>query len=434
MIRRLVSKQTVLYICLLAPLLFSIVRKLVPGQPSWIEVLSPVIICIVFFFTFKSHVKLPYSIKLPLFVIIGLFSVYALLSITQDPMIGLASFFTRIAPIFLVFIFYKLICNELQVIRIAKLFSWLTILLLPMAIIGVLFGNDFLPAAFSPIDAIILDNREVRHGFRSVSTVFTTHWTMSWSIVGILGILGFSLVAFKQTSSEKILISLGIITSVILIYLTMRRGALAVGLLTVLFIYLKSINVKALLSLLMAAITFYFVVLFFDMAMQNGENLLMSDAILRLGDVKLNHRFNLIFWSFFSFWLDIYPFGSFLGAAGPEGRGLGFLLHEIHQSAIEVGGAQLVAEIGIISTIIFIFSILFIMYVQFYNSRRTSISKATRVLLAMQFGLIFMYFFKDMLVFTNPHMGNYIFWASIGIVMKSIRLVKLSSPVLVQKN
>jgi hypothetical protein len=426
MISRLNINQVVLYVCLLSPIFFSILRKIIPGQPSWVELAPSIIVIFIFIYSIKSNIKTPESIRYPLLVIIGIFSFFSILSIFYDARIGVAAILTRIAPILLVFIFYRLISNRLQIINISVFLSWMCVILAPIAIIGFIFGNDYLYMTLSPINSVMEGERHMRYGYGAISTVFTTPWTMSWSFVGVAGILGFSLLSIQDDFfKKKILIHLGLVLSIVLIFLTLRRGALAIGVLCVITTYFYMFNFKR-HWLLLTIMLLVVILSVWSVQGQFDDFFLMYNAIISSNDVKLDHRFNLIFWNFFSFWMENHTFGSFLGAAGPEGRAFGFNLSEVHNKAIEVGGAQLVAEIGLIPLAVVIFSILFVFFTQYYNTRKTKIKASIRVLLIMQFGMFFMYFFKEMLVFTNIHMGSYIFWASIGIVMAQTRIYKLS--------
>jgi len=340
---------------------------------------------------------------------------------------GVASFFTRIVPMLLVFIFYKYVSNIYLIDNISKTFAWISIFLLPIAILGILFGNSFLYEVFSPIESVVRDGRELRHGYHSISTIFTTHWTMAWSMVGVIGILGFSLTVFKHSFSRKVLIHIGLISSVVLLFLTMRRGALAVGVLCLLYIYLNSFSIKRLLALLL--MLFLVIILIFSLnanVVSNSE-MSMSEAIMRIEDVSLYHRFYIIFWQTYMYWMEIYPFGSFLGAGGLEGRAFGYDLGKIHNFAVEVGGAQMIIEVGIFPHLLLMISLFFILYVQYRYSKGTLVAKGVRVLLLMQIGMIFMWFFKSTLVLTNPHFGHLFFWSSVGISMAAIRDVRLGN-------
>lgn len=416
-------KQAALYLSLLSPLLFSMVRKVLPGQPTWVEIAPLMLIFLLFIFS-RNILSAPRSIKRSLFVIILIYIILIVPSILIDYRIGVASFFTRIVPIFLVFIFYKYIKNIHQVNNISRVFSWISVLLLPIAILGILFGNSFLYEIFSPINSVVLGGRELRHGYSSISTIFTTHWTMAWSMVGIIGLLGFSLTTFRHSIRGKILIHIGLILSVILLFLTMRRGALAVGILCLSYIYLNNFNIKRLLLLLMMFFLLALMISLLDVNVVSNSNLSMSGAILRTEDVSLYHRFYLIFWQTYIYWMELYPFGSFLGAAGAEGRAFGYDLGKVHDFAIEVGGAQMIIEIGFFPHLLLLTSLFFILYVQYRYSKGTAVAVGVRILLLMQAGMMFMWFFKSTLVLTNPHFGHLFFWSSIGISMAAIRDVR----------
>ena len=355
-------KQAVLYICLLSPLLFSMVRKILPGQSSWVEIVPLMCIFLLFIFSRNILSARPRSIRRPLIAIILIYIIFIIFSILIDYRIGIASFFTRIVPMFLVFIFYRYIINIYQINSISKVFSWISLLLLPIAILGILFGNSFLYEIFSPIDSVVLGGRELRHGYFSISTVFTTHWTMAWSMVGIIGLLGFSLIIFRHSLYEKVLINIGLISSLILLFLTMRRGALAVGVLCFAYVYLNNFNFKRALLLLTISSLLIVVIFLLDSSVVSNSKISMSGAILRVEDVSLYQRFYLIFWNIYMYWMELYPFGSFLGAAGVEGRAFGYILTDIYNKAVEVGGAQMVIEIGIFPHLFVLASLLSILY------------------------------------------------------------------------
>ena len=143
------NKQIILYVCLISPLLFSIVRKTWPGQPAWIEGMSLLIIFFFFILSYKNIFAIDRYIRGSLFSIILIYAMFIIPSLFVDLRIGLAAFFTRIVPIFLVVIFYKNIVNINQINNISKMFAWISVLLLPIAILGILFGNSFLNQIFS---------------------------------------------------------------------------------------------------------------------------------------------------------------------------------------------------------------------------------------------------------------------------------------------
>jgi hypothetical protein len=422
--RYLTYKQMALYFCLISPLIFSIIRKILPGQPAAIEI-GP-LICIFLIFIFSRNIlSINRFIRSPLFVIISTYIIFITFSILVDYRIGAASFFMRIVPIFLVFIFYNYTITIHQIHNISKVFAWITIFLFPIAITGILFGNNFLFEIFSPINSVIDGQRELRHGFASVATIFSTPWTMAWSFVGIIGLLGFSLLTFNHSIYEKTLIHMALFSSFVLLFLTMRRGAIVVGILCLAFIYLNNLNFKRILLLSVFALLFTIIFSMFNANVSGSSNLelSMTESVLKFNSFtnEIYFRFYTIFWQTYMFYMENYPLGSFLGAAGPEGTAFGYDLGLKHRFAVEIGAALLVAEMGIFPHLIVIFSMFFLFFVQYYCSRRTSVAKGVLLLLLMQVGMMFMWLLKSTLVLNNPHFGHFFFWASIGIVMAAIR-------------
>jgi len=93
------------------PAIFSVVRKLTPGQSSAFEVISVIPISIatitLIMINEKRYKRLPSQIGVPLFFWAMVQFLYATFSIATDVRIGIISIITRIVPLVLSFVAFN---------------------------------------------------------------------------------------------------------------------------------------------------------------------------------------------------------------------------------------------------------------------------------------------------------------------------------------
>lgn len=407
-------------ICLLAPAGGALLRKFLPGQPIFAEVAAVIPILMAVIWVSRHGRTLPQWVSRPL-IYWGLFQIaFAVPSVLEDWRVGISVLFTRIAPMFMAIVAYGTIRTWSDFRNASKWVVWLAILLFPIGLIVVFFGNSILPTFLQPIDKILIIERDIRNGFPSAATIFTTQWILSWSALSILylALSNLLLPAFPTlTKNQRYLFLIASLASLFLIYASFRRGALVAGLIGFIAFFLFLRNRFSLQILVVTVIFLIGLSLIIDNYGYNVGNKLneRSGTTLILMELDPSKRIEDTFLPYFVFWLDATPLGNYVGYAGPEARGLGNLAHRMYNDVIEVGGAQLVAEMGILGAIIMPLILIIISVNILVRSQKMLCASSVRMLLVFQAVIFLNYYFKEMLALVNPSMGLFFFWAIPGL-------------------
>jgi len=407
-------KQLHLYVlsfCLLSPTLFDLIRKFIPDQPNYIVAVgTSIIITATLLFSLRfSRKKMPSTTKNLLFIILGLFLFYALLSLFISPFLPVLVILSRLCPILLAIATFKLIQSIDDLKSMIYTVSVIPILLVPSAIISMILGNDALPFFLKPVERIYNIGGNIRAGFDICSSVYATGAIMSISVLGI-SILTLSLLLSKAGKAKKYLL-LSVMSSALLIFASTRRGALIeFACLICLNMICNKVNIKNLI----AAISCLLILLYINDRSTAVENETFSKRSDFASNslTELPNRINDIFFGIGLYWCNKTPWGTYLGYGEREAQ----MLHiPMPDFPIETGASQLISETGMPGLIIWTSSIVFIMFSICRRSRDHPERKVIIMLLAGEICLFIQYFFKEIATLNGLYTSELVFWMIPGI-------------------
>ena len=409
----IIKRHQLLTICLLSPVGVGVLRKIAPGQPAYIEVLAIGPVLLAAFWALHHRRSLSHRIAHPLLAWAFVQAMFALLTVRLDWRIGVAGVVMRIAPMLMTYVAFVTIRSQEDFQKVLSSVCKLAPILLPVGIIGSLFGNDVLPFFLKPIDKLMLSEKYYRIGYQVVSTIFTTQWVMSWSMFAILFLALISL-NLTDRKSGSLWWWLVVISALTLIYLSTRRGAFIAGLLGITLFLLQKRG-QGRIKTIMAALTVLCVIIELDRHSSPVMNAYGQRSFSFLSDLNITDRFNKVFLDLFLLWLRLTPFGTGLGVTGPEGKAFGNVLGGLNFVAVEVGGAQLMAEMGIFGAFIMPLMLVLLLWNLRIRARGLICCKAVNMLLFHNLILFVFYYTKGLLILSNLHVALFLFWAVPGI-------------------
>lgn len=412
-------------LCFLAPIGGGILRKITPGQPAYMEVLAVLPIFVALIKLNKRNQGIPQWLMTPIFLFMLLQVLYSVPSVLDDWKVGTAAVLIRVVPMFMALIAYESIHQPDDLNRFSSNIVYIPLVLFPIAIFGFLYGNASLPMILQPVQKVMFLERDVRNGLNIPVTVFTTQWVMSWSLLAVLYVLLAELLLneLKMNTKEYYVRLLSCLAALGILYLSYRRGSLVVGVTGVVtYIILSKRKIGLLTLLVVGAVGIIFLGLLKDEVFFFGNMVAKNSELVFAGD-ELNPatRYSDVFWPWFSFWLKVAPFGNYLGYSGPEARGFGVLGALEQANVVEVGGAQLAAEMGYLGAFLFP-SIVFVLSIKLILlSYRNKCFSSVLLLILFQMGIFANYYFKEFLALVNISMGQFLFWANFGLCAALIK-------------
>ena len=433
------SRLSYFLIILFTPLITGVIRKIIPGQPSYIEVLAviPIIFFIIKFKIFSK--KWPIKI-IPAFLFYWIFIqvIFAFISVPSDWKVGGISIFTRIIPVLMAWVSFFAINSEEDYVRFSKWFVSISIILLPIGIIAAIFGNAFLPLWLRPINSIVDAGRDFRSGVQSISLLFSSQWILGVSILPIIFISSSNIMLAFETKKKTTYWWLAIISSLILLYLSTRRVMFLVGIVGFIFVILFMIKKvqKKLPQILFVLLILLLIIVFLD---KNGlilgkEISSRTEWVFYYDDISIIKRIENVFLPIMSNWLNLTPLGNYLGFAGPEARAVGSLEYKAYSEIVEIGAALLVAEMGLFGLIIFILMNLFIIFFIWFYGRKTKYKSPIYLLLLYFVSYQIIFLSKELLDLTNISIGQFMFWSIPGLATSLIRISSILPKKIVVEN
>ncbi len=437
--KELKKPVTVFTICLLAPAFGGIIRKALPGQPVMIDALPALLLFAVGTHALFSKRKINGKIIGPLAGWALFQCVFAFLSIQEEILVGISAFITRICPMFMAIIAYKYIRNESDLQNAVIVSAVLIMIMLPFGVYASIFGNSGLPRIFAPLDIITSINRDERVGISSFAGVFSSQWLLSISCLGILYL--FLTQFFIGKKSIKQFVWLGIVSasSLAIIYFSTRRGAFLAGLVGIGFVLFKTCfplkqKTSKKVRFYIFAGTVATVAIMFFLAKSidkytpkedtNRKQYSRSEWVFSEKEISVSDRLKRFFIPITLQWIEFTPMGNYLGYGGPEIRAFKILGYREFLGYVEVGSAQLVAEMGIAGVLIM--PILIIITI----IRISRLAKRSRYKNAIYVQMLFMaivftlYYTKESLMLVNVSVGNFYFWAIPGICAAMLKMEK----------
>lgn len=424
-------KHYVLFsLCLASPLIFSVIRKYLPGQPNYIEVSSILTVFIIGNYVFTRGQKLPKWISSILLLWMLLQLLYLIPAFIVDYRIGFAAIATRIFPMFMALIAYNSIR---EVNDIKRALAWISYLSVPFFLASfyvAIRGMYGLPKLLLPIERIIQTNRYINKGLVYTGTaIFSTPTQLGYFglislfIILLLHSLDIKIVPFCKNFFSIILGTLSVLItllsarrlvfyfsmSLLISYLILRRKIKLIAILVIVLSFTYLLNQLA--PVHSPIITKWSDIIFNP----DYEGITYFQTLeLRIKEPFLNNIIHAL--------NDNY-FGHFLGSRGQEAIAFGYYLYGIDND-IEVGAAQLAHEMGILGLFCFPLMILLFVY-KIYRKSIYSIYRLPLLLLILFFIAIFLaYYLKSLQILSTNSMISYMFWAIPGICSRLLEIGK----------
>jgi hypothetical protein len=395
----------------------SFLRKLLPGQPAQVEAVPTFVVLIAGLWAYHQGRRLPAPLAALLLMLASLQIVYAFLGIFADARLTAATLMTRVVPMLMALVAYASIRTWSDLVWTAKWMSGIVVLMLPIGVAVTLGGTEAVPPWLQPIESITLAGRDIRSGLSVVAGLFSTQWIMSLSLLAIV-FLALSVIAVTEAKhTPTVWWWLMVASALLLVYLSTRRGAFIVGSIGIVtFILSRRLSIRALLSVAVVGILISLVDAYGVVLPRSGYET-RSEF---LSDIDVSDRVSSVFERYTSYWLETTPLGNYLGYAGPEGRALGVGVYEDAFAVVEVGGAQLAAEMGMVGMLLMPLMLAGTSIYLVKRARRLKCQNAVYVLVIFQIGLFVLYYSKELLALSNVSLAQFFFWAVPGISMALI--------------
>ncbi len=409
----------VLAVCLLAPAGAALLRKIAPGQPTFLEISGIAAVLAGGVWVLLRRKRLPHWVLIPLLVWAYFQLVYAAFALAVDWRVGVAATVTRIAPMLMAGIAFAAIRNADDFRRAVHWVGVLAVAMVPIGLLVVAFGDDLLPLWLRPIMDLEALRRTERMGVLAVVGVFTTQSVMSMSMLAVtfLALAAAALAEAEGRAPGKWWLFAASATA--LVFLSTRRGAFIAAVLGVgaYVITREKVPTKLVLGGTAAVAAGIVAERLGSLGTRWGVG--RGDLLLDALDLTAQVPFRLyeIFGRLFIAWVLDAPFGNYLGFAGPEADALigRARLEDNIVSVFEVGGAQLLAETGILGAILMPLIVVLLIWQMRRQSVGLRCHGAINLLVFYQALFFALYYLKEESVMTGVSMGVLTFWAVPGI-------------------
>lgn len=382
----------------------------------YVDALPTLVVALFAFWALAQRRRLPAEVGLVLLAWAFVQLIYAVLAASVDWRLSLVTVMTRVTPMMLSLIAFTSIQTTADFRRFAFWVSLPALLMLPVGMVTVMLGVDALPNWLRAIDSLAESGRELRAGLPAVAGFFTTQWIMSLSMLAIT-YLSFSILALEHSQKYRVFWWVVAFSSISLVYLSTRRGAFLAAILA-LVVYML-VRKRPSLQLVTTLVSIMILVLVVD----NYGVASSSDYGTRSAfvlDLDFSNRFSSVFLRYTEYWLRTAPLGTYLGYAGAEGRAFGVGFITSGMTFLEVGGAQLAAEMGLLGIVLMPLTIISMILWIFRISRPTPYGPSITLLLMYQVALFILYFTKELLAISNVSMAQFMFWAIPGIAVSLV--------------
>jgi hypothetical protein len=394
--------------CLFAPVVLGFLRKFVPGQPSWVRAASLGVVFVVAMLSFRDSRRTPTWITGPLLLWAGLQLIYTVPAGLSYPLMLPLIMVVYFVPLLLTRVAYISV-NDTEVLsKIALWFGYLGVVMLPLGLIVAIFGNDALPFWLGPTEAAIAQGLgNMRGQFPAPSLVESAPVAFGHVMlaINILLLVGLEL---SQQRGEKVgkwwlLIALNLILN----YLTGRRGIFLGSMIGVTYSLLRGKKYR--FQKLVGVGLFALGVVLID---QYGSILWGLEGRSDIYEtMEFQGRLQGIFWRFTSTWLDLAPFGNFVGYSSPFSGIFGVRWPFV----IEVGAASLVADMGILGLVVFPIVTALLVAQLLLKSKGLRCRPAVIQLVIAQLVIFVLYYFKAAAFLTICTTDHLLFWTMPGI-------------------
>jgi hypothetical protein len=403
-----------LAVALYSPIIASLVRKIFPGQPAFLEPSSSAIILIIYFLSVKSMQDFPFFIRFIFIFWIIFQALYSAASVFYSWEIGAVAVTTRIIPVLSCFIAYNCIKTPRDLKKLACVALPVPLLLLPIGIICAIFGNKILPEFLQPLKRITDLGLDVsKDQFHAFAGVFSTQTHLAYSMFIIIFLIYATLTASGEGIKSRIYWYASACASILLAYLSTRRAVFIATIIGTIS-YLICLKRKVIITLIIFGVILSSGIYFLDVKseLHSKKAQTRTEALL---NVDVWARIEKVFIGESMVWLWKAPFGSCLGCAGPEAQAF-----QMRIGYMEVGAQLLLAEIGILGFFLFIVSTIVPMIITLRKSKISKYRNATILLIIYQILFLVLFLTKSAKIVTQVSMAQIFFWASYGISISLI--------------
>ena len=405
------SKWMLLAFCLLAPIAAGFIRKLMPGQPSFIRVAGVGAVSLALLLSL-SRSRTPTWVRMPLTVWVVLCVGYLVPTFLHSVSMGLATATLYILPLSLGGIAYATLRSEDSVVSLAKVFGWLAVALLPFALVVTIADDSalvwFLRASEAATD---LNLNESKGLFSAPSLLLSTPTELAYSMLpGVFLLL--SAIEIKRLKGETTRgLWLMAVVAGIIVYLCSCRSLIVTALVGFVVVLARGRR-QVVRRLLFGALSLVVVIIAINQMTTVDQRVLEQRSGI-FSQFDLTERIMVVFLGTTARWLEIGPFGHFLGYSGPLSASFNI---DLEYHVVEVGAASLMADVGLFGLAVFLIVAGWLM-INLWREAKSSIFRPVMVPL-----LIFMVFtcglflVKAAWILTGASPTHFLFWAIPGII------------------
>ena len=423
------SGWVVLALVILAPAAAGLLRKFWPGQPVFIETLPIAAILMGFLWALPRARDFPSYIALPLAIWFGIQGIYTIPALMEHPVLGVASFMVRTIPLMMPIIAFAAIRSIKDLHSVALTLGVISLFALPVGLFAGIWGEDGLPYWLRSIETFSFGGSARRAGLPALSFIFSTPAVLS-TTVGANAFLALAAIRSQELSPTwRRVLWIIAIGSLLLLFLSTRRGMFLVGVVGFLSLFWgnrtkSKLNAKTIVYAVLALIVFLLI-----NSLGEIEDNFHTSRLDFVISIDLWSRFNDIFLEFWLFWFRESPFGNYLGFAGPEANALGIRTHEAISGNVEVGAAQLMAEMGILGSLGLPLIIVGMGLALYGRARGTSVEGTVLTLVAFMGAIFALYYLKEISILLGLWVGTLTFWSTPGICAALILREQQKTPV-----
>ncbi len=406
---------------LLSPIIGHLSRKVVPGNPVFLEGISIIPLFFIGVWALSQRRRLPKWVFTPLLLWAFIQMVYGLIGIIQSPMVAISAIGIRIVPMMMAPIAYVCIRTIDDLNKVFRILGVLVLILVPISIYVAIFGDSGLPMLLRPIAYIEGAGLNVLKGMYYTATAVFSVPTQ----LGFFGFVVFALANLASTNermrTNRFFIIAVLIGSFIVLFLSGRRILVYFA---AIFMFYRFIRGRRHIATLISLLIIIFSALWLARRLPGTK----EDVPDRLEYLTypgsesenisglISKRISFYFLEKTKEQLAVTPFGTYLGAYGPETRA--FMLDRARgekASAVETGGTFLIAEMGFIGLLGMLGLLLYFSSRCYRRARDSQNRTAVEILILIFLALGMNFLLKDSMFIATNQLHTYFFWAIPGL-------------------
>ena len=401
-------------LCLVSPVIFSIIRKILPDQPNILEPMGIMIVLLVGVFALARKPRVPKFLAIPLIIWALYQAFYSFLAVFYDYRIGAAGFFVNVLPMLMCVIAYQGTRSIIDLQWIGRIFGVLGIVILPVGFYVAIWGNVNLPPLFLPNAEMIEIGKATRAGIPAYAGIFSTQDVLSMAFMAAYFVNLAVFMGKERGERGKTIYLIFALVAFILVLLSTRRGGVVGVVGGSLFILITGrISWQRKLIFMTTGCLTLLVLVFLD-SYYGVVYREATDRVYHALNLDFWGRFKIVFWDLYVEWVERAPFGTYLGNAGSEGIVFRSDI-TLRRLLVETGGAKLVAEMGVIASLLMPALLLYMHLKIFFMKTTPGIHTVVRVLFAYNFMFYVLYYFKEWTAMSGGYFSQFLFWAIPGM-------------------